>query len=400
MDVRGTSQVVGHRPGLKDHDVEEDAEVTGSRNGEGVVHEKDANALAEEMLHEMGEYLGEEMENELGREDRRAEDAEEALEAVVQVEVIQGDATQLPDALDRKDDIEALANEMKAREMSDSRDVLEFLRDNLGERQGERGPNHDPTQQYGALALMEKHFTDAGDPAMAAAMKAAADRLLAERGSEINKGMIVTEAAALYASERFGTVSELRSLYIDQVFEKKGISASFEQILGKYGDKGFPEAVQFLLRAAGDDLATMTGNNDRAQQKEVLDNLYQLEVLNTVRERTDGVLGQLAKSYGISPEATSQQVMSETFGMLDNQVRISESTVTKLANQIVPDSVEGRIGFLREYRSLTGIIPIKVFEEADRGGNGALRLRERLTNAIVQAQDTADTEEQKKLASQ
>lgn len=398
MEVRGTTQTAGHRPGPKD--VEDDAEVTGSRNGEDVVHEKDANALAEELLSEMGEYLGEEMENELGREDRRAESDEEAIEAVVQVEIIQGDAAELPDALDRKDDIEALAGEMKAREMSDSRDVLEFLRDNLGEREGERGPNHDPTQQYGALALMEKYFVQAGDPEMATAMKAAADRLLAERGSEINKGMIVTETAALYASQRFGTVSELRSLYIDQVFEKNGIGASFERIIGKYGDKGFAEAVEFLLRAAGDDLATMTSGNDRAQQKEVLDNLYQLEVLNTVRERTDGVLAQLDKHFGIAPDATSQKVMGETFGMLDNQVRMVESNVSKLAKQMIPDSVEGRISFLREYRSLANLIPLKVFEEADRAGNGALRLRERLTNAIVQAQDGADAEEQQKLASQ
>jgi type III secretion system YopN/LcrE/InvE/MxiC family regulator len=401
MDVRGASQVTGNRPAPAGREDEGDPEIEGSHNGELVVLEKDAIALSDELVVEFGrETVGEEMENELGREERRVEKAEEVVEAVVLAESVEDNPLDLPDVLALKDQIEALAREMQAKEMTDTAEILQHLRDNLGEGGGQGGPNHDATQQYGALALMEKFFADIGDPVMAAAMSAAGDRLLAERGSEINKGMIVSEAAALYASQQFGSVSDLRSLYIEQVFEKKGIPASFERILEKYGEPGFSEAVAFLLRAAGDDLATMTSNNDRAQQKEILDNLYQLEVLNTVRERTDGALAQIGKYYSIGPDATAQKVMRETFGMLENPVRMAETTVTKLARETVPDSVEGRIAFLREYRSLANLIPIKVFDEADRGAGGGLRMRERLTETIVQAQDKADAEEQEKLASQ
>jgi hypothetical protein len=142
----------------------------------------------------------------------------------------------------------------------------------------------------------------------------------------------------------------------------------------------------------------MKNDTDRLQQKEVLDNLYQLEVLNTMRERTDGVLEQVGKHYPVAPGVNSQKVMTGTFEMLEHQIRMSETTVTKLTQEVVPDSVEGRIAFLREYRSLVSMIPIKVFDQNDLGAG--MRVRERLNEAIMGAQDIADNEEQEKLSQQ
>jgi type III secretion system YopN/LcrE/InvE/MxiC family regulator len=291
-----------------------------------------------------------------------------------------------------------MARDMEQQGLQDPEDIIEHLREHLGEHEGEDGPNNDPTQQYGALCIMEQMFRDEGNEEMANALAGAAAKLLAEHGTEIHKGMIVTEAAALYTSEKVGSVSNLRSLYMDEVVGHKGIVTSFNNIMEKYGEKGFVESVKFLLRAAGDDLNTMKNDTDRLQQKEVLDNLYQLEVLNTMRERTDGVLEQVGKHYPVAPGVNSQKVMTGTFEMLEHQIRMSETTVTKLSRDVVPDSVEGRIAFLREYRGLVSMIPIKVFDQNDTGAG--LRVRERLNDAIMGAQDVADTEEQEKLNSQ
>jgi type III secretion system YopN/LcrE/InvE/MxiC family regulator len=397
VEIRNTTEVAGH--GLVRQAEEDEREVQGERGGEAVVQEKDAIALASELTVEMGEFLEDEMESELGRQERRITNSEEILKVVL-AEGIEDKAQEIPDLQARKDEIEALGREMKELGLTDPGDILQHLRDNLGEGQGERGPNEDPLLQYGALAIIEKMFSGEGDAEMAGAVGTAAMRLLSEHPTEIHKGLIVSEAAALYASEKVGSVSDLRALYMDQVVAHQGIPASFNSIIEKHGEAGFNEAVAFLIRAAGDDLATMTGNNDRAQQKEVLDNLNQLEVLNTVRERTDDLLAQIGGSFGLAPGVTPQTVMRETFGMLEHQVRMSETTVTKLARETVPDSVEGRIAFLREYRTLAAMIPIKVFDEADKGGSGGLRLRERLNDAIIDAQDVADAEEQENLNAQ
>jgi hypothetical protein len=399
IDVKGTSGVIATKLGRGPDDADQAEEVRGKRNGETVELAKDALTLAQEMQEELGLMLEEELEDELGREERKIEAAEDALEIVLAGE-IEGDPAQLPDLLARRDDIEQIGQEMQASGMTDPGQILQHLRDTLGEKKGERGPNDDAAFQYGALLTLERMFAGQGDATMAKAMHDAGDRLLAERAGEINKGMVVTEAATLYAAENIGSVSNLRSLYMDEVVAHKGLATSFNNILTKYGDKGFPDAVAFLLRAAGDDLATMTSNNDRLQQKEVLDNLYQLEVLNTVRERTDRALQTVGRTFPLAPEASSQAVMRETFGMLETASKMNEYNVTKMSRDMVPDSIEGRIAFLREYRTLASIIPIKVFDEADKSGGGGLRLRERLNDTILQAQDVADGEEQQKLAQQ
>ena len=397
LDVRQTGQVSGGGLRSGTEEAEQARELKGSRQGESVVLEKDALTLSLELLDQVGDELGDELEAELGKEDRRLEGEEEEIAMSLSTEV-GGDAKDLEDLVARKDEIEQLAREMQEQGLQEPQDILDHLREHLGEHEGERGPNSDPTQQYGALCIMEEMFRGEGNEEMALAMGAAAAKLLAERGPEIQKGMIVTEAAALYTSEKVGSVSNLRSLYMDEVVGHKGIVTSFNNIMEKHGEQGFVDAVKFLLRAAGDDLGTMKNDTDRLQQKEVLDNLYQLEVLNTMRERTDGVLEQVGKHYPLAPGVNTQKVMAGTFEMLEHQIRMSETTVTKLSRDVVPGSIEGRIAFLREYRGLVAMIPIKVFDHNDTGS--ALRIRERLNDAIMGAQDIADTEEQEQLNAQ
>jgi len=86
--------------------------------------------------------------------------------------------------------------------------------------------------------------------------------------------------------------------------------------------------------------------------------------------------------------------------MLEHQIRINESTVSQIARDTVPDSIEGRIAFLREYRGLVSMIPLKVLDGAEQGGSSGLRLRERLNDVILEAQDVVDAEEQEKLNQQ
>jgi type III secretion system YopN/LcrE/InvE/MxiC family regulator len=399
VEIRSTPEVA-HRDLAREAREDAMEGVQGYREGELVVPEKEPVQLAEEMCSELGELFQEEIEAELGRHERRVSRNEETIAEVVMEDGLDEKAQELPDLLARKDEIEALGREMKELGLTDPDDILEYIRQNLGEQKGERGPNGDPLQQYGALAIIEKMFADEDDEEMAGAMGSAAIKLLGEHPTEIHKGLIVSEAAALYASEKVGSISDLRALYMGQVVAHQGIPASFNAIMEKHGEAGFKEAVAFLIRAAGDDLATMTGNNDRIQQKEVLDNLYQLEVLNTMRERTEELLERIGRSFPLASAATAQKVMRDTFGMIENQVRMAETTVTRLARETVPDSIEGRISFLREFRTLAALIPVKVFDEADKGGSGGLRLRERLSDAIIDAQDVADAEEQEKLNAQ
>src|SRR3954453_17961048 len=157
LDVRQTSQVGGAGLRSGTEEAEQARELKGSRQGESVALEKDALTLSLELLDQVGDELGDELEAELGKEDRRLEGEEEEIEMSLSTEV-GGDAKDLEDLVARKDEIEQLAREMQEQGLQDPEDIIDHLGEPPGEHEGERGPNHDPTQQYGALCIMEQMF--------------------------------------------------------------------------------------------------------------------------------------------------------------------------------------------------------------------------------------------------
>src|SRR5947207_2882322 len=181
LDVRTTTQVGGGGLRSGTEQTDKSKEVTGTRQGESVVLDKDSTTLSLELSDWAGDELGDELEAELGKEERRIEKEEEEIKMELSTE-LEGDPQELEDLQSRKDDIEALAREMEEQGLQDPGEIVQHLQENLGEHEGERGPNDDPTQQYGALAMMEQMFRDEGNEEMANAMAAAAAKLLAEHG--------------------------------------------------------------------------------------------------------------------------------------------------------------------------------------------------------------------------
>lgn len=404
VDVRAPSPVASATAAkLKAKAAEPDA--VGRRRGEKVVSQKDTHQIAHEMIQSLGgDAWSEEMENELGREQRRVANSDRARTVAgggggQASESSRFPADKVTDAQDRKTEIEALGQQAKANGLEQPDDLMEFVRQRLGGHKGETGPIDDPTLHYGALGILEGLYRREGDERMAAAARGASDRLLAEHGSVINRGIAITESAALYAAEKFGSVSDLRGLYADEVVNHKSIPSTFNAILEKYGADGVGEAIGFLLRAAGEDLSMMSETKDLTLQKQIIDNLYQLEVLNSVRDRSGKALDVVRRAYPLTTPITPERVMREMLGMIDSPARMSEAVISKFVEEAVPESIEGRIAFLREYRNLAGMMPVKLFDEADRGGNG-LKLRERLLSAIIDAQDVVDAQEQEKLGAQ
>jgi hypothetical protein len=404
IDVRAASPVASAAAAkLKAKAAEPDA--VGRRRGEKVVSQKDTHQIAQEMLQSLGgDAWSEEMENELGREQRRVSTSDRARTVAGggggQASEASGfPAEKVTDAQARKAEIEALGHEAKAKDLQQPEDLLEFVRQRLGGQQGEAGPVDDPTLHYGALGILEGLYGGEGDERMAAAARGASDRLLAEHGATIHRGIAITESAALYAAEKFGSVSDLRGLYTEEVVNHKSIPSTFNAILEKYGADGVGEAIAFLLRAAGEDLSMMAETRDLTLQKQIVDNLYQLEVLNSVRDRSGKALDVVKRAYPLTQQITPERIMREMLDMIEAPARMSEPLITKFVEEATPDSIEGRIALLREYRNLAGMIPVKLFDEADRGGNG-LKLRERLLSAIIEAQDVVDAQEQEKLGAQ
>lgn len=378
------------------------AQQTGRRNSESVAPRPSAQSLALDMQEETGQLLSEKLERKTSEKRKvssaTAEVLQKKVEQIQEIRDAQDAMDRVPDMRSRKAEVERIAERAKGEGFSSPEDLLSFLEEQLGRGVGgeDAGAKPDPTQLYAALSHIESARAGGDDPVFAGLVSKAGDVLLSEHAGQINKGLIVSESAALYASEKLGSTQDLRGLYMDEVAADKGILGSFDSIMDKYGAQGYTEAVEYLLRAAGDDLARMNSSDDRTQQKHIIDNLYQLEVMNTVRERVDETFSRLeANGYEVNPEKNSRDVMREIFAMAGNPYQTTELKVTNLVASVVPQPIQAQISFLRELREAVSVVPPKIFNEGDMGE--AQRLREQVIEAITQAQDVADEKEQEEL---
>lgn len=401
-DAGGIGGVSGARQGAAAEGAQTAVQQTGQRKGEGVVARPSAQSLAADMQEEIGQLFSEKQERKTSEKRKVSSATAEALqgkvEQIQEIRDAQDAMDRVPDMRSRKAEVERLAERAQGEGFSSPEDLIGYLEDQLGRGEGgeSTGVKPDPTQIYAALSHIESMQTREGDLAFAELVSKAGDVLLSEHAGQINKGLVVSESAALYASEKLGSTQDLRGLYMDEVAAHEGILGSFDSIMDKYGAQGYTEAVEYLLRAAGDDLAGMKSTDDLARQKHIIDNLYQLEVMNTVRERVDGTFSRLeANGYKVNPEKTGRDVMRDIFTMVQNPYQASELKVTSLARSVAPSPIQGQISFLRELRAVVAVIPPKVFNEGDMGE--AQRLREQVIDVITQAQDVADAKEQQEL---
>jgi hypothetical protein len=122
-------------------------------------------------------------------------------------------------------------------------------------------------------------------------------------------------------------------------------------------------------------------------------------VLNTLRERADGALQRIDKHFPVAPGVTGLKVVSQIFKWVENPGQVTPTAIIRFAHEIVPGSVEGVISVLREVRALVATFPLRIFDQAEENGAG-VRLRERVLDTVVAAQDVADAEEADAIAAQ
>lgn len=361
-------------------------------------------ALQESIQEEIGQVFSTKRESDVSRERRLSQDGDTAkglIGRIVEIREAQDAMEKAPDVRARRAQVERMARHVEEQARDGGFEDSEALRDFVLQQWSrvreegvgaQGGDSPDATELYAVLSHLEKVLGSEQEDLRNLA-KDAATRFLSENHREIGKGLAISETAAVYVSEAMGTAPQLRTFYMDQVADHQGIRQSFGDIMKKYGVEGYVVALEFLIRAAGDDMAAMTSTSDKQHQKSIIDNLYELEVLHTVHERTEESLDRLRLRYELSDKATPVYVMEAVFDMVDAPYQAAEDKVTELALAIVVDSIPGRISFLRELRNnIIAVIPLKVFDASDT--EAAIAVRVRLITVVTEAQDRADEQEQ------
>ena len=219
-----------------------------------------------------------------------------------------------------------------------------------------------------------------GNPALARATDEALVQLQAEHGPAIRAGLNAAEAIAEFAQGDPTRARDLRQFYRDSVLGFEKIGDTYQALLGKYGVEGFPEGVAFLIKAAGDDLSATGPSTPTPALKQILDDLYQLEVLSTVHERCGRLAGTMSRMYGERPGGTPQELAGELMAMTGDR-SVNAQRIERLADGLGVTESEPRIGFLRELKEICRLIPLKIYQAPDQ--------RELLRDAVQGALDPA-----------
>lgn len=250
-------------------------------------------------------------------------------------------------------------------------------------RQLAREFSDDATHQYLALASAREQAGERNaDPVLRAALDEAIATLEGENGPAIQAGLNVSAVAQAFAGEEMGDIQHLRDLYREVVLDCEDINAAFQRVVEDHPGKSFDEAVRFMLKALGADLAAGTQTVSGVRLKRIMDDMYQLKSLNSVHEQCEDLLRRVQRNFDAAPPATaSRDLMSELL-TAQNRAWQGADAFSRLPQKMGVRGDEAGIYFLQGFRELVRFVPLKAFGDD-------MTKRDRVMISVQQALDVA-----------
>ena len=279
----------------------------------------------------------------------------------------------------------------KKQKLSDfARSILEQGRppgqDELRERA--RKFSNDPTHQFLALEFSREQAAAAdADPALVEALDDAMAALQAESGPAIRAGLNVSPVAHRHAGRNVGDMQQLRDIYRDIVLDCRTINDAYERVVADHPGKSFDEAVRFMLKALGADLAASTRSVSKVRIRQIVDDMYQLKSLNSVHEQCEDLVRRVRRNFGAEPGPdAARDLVSELLTAQDRAWQGAEAFAA-LPGKMGVRRDDAGIYVLQGFKELVRFVPLKAFGDD-------MAKRDRLMISVQQALDAAiDNEE-------
>ena len=255
-------------------------------------------------------------------------------------------------------------------------------------RRSAREFSDDATHQFLALSFARDQAGESdADPALVAALDEAITTLQAESGPAIQAGLNVSSVAQQCAGEDVGDVQQLRDIYRDIVLDCKTINDAYERVLADHPGKSFDEAVRFILKALGADLAASTQSVSKVRIKQIVDDMYQLKSLNSVHEQCEDLVRRVRKNFRAEPGPdAARDLVSELLTAQDRAWQGADA-FGGLPGKMGVYSDEAGIYVLQGFKELVRFVPLKAFGDD-------MTKRDRIMISVQQALDAAiDAEE-------
>ncbi len=178
----------------------------------------------------------------------------------------------------------------------------------LGEGSG------DPSHQFAMAEILEQALGE-GDSELKALVAEAKRQLEEARGPEIRAGINLAEEINAQSGDA-AEMQSLRDLYRSEVLGFKGPQDCFRSLLASHGAGRMGEAVEFLIRGCGVDLASATPSKSEPELHRILEDLQCVNVLTAVMDKSGQLAGKMQSVFGIhcsmDGEAMAGKIMDFT----------------------------------------------------------------------------------------
>jgi len=326
----------------------------GSYRGEGVVQVPTQASLIqdafEDSLEELTSSIGEKEEKDFSK--RKVEEGKrtDQLDRVLKLKEVQQLVEQLKDL--PKHELEKVLEQLLQSKNATARELHEQARQAFKE----------PAHEYAALKALVGALHEQGAPKeRIEAAEGALQQLLEEHGPEVRAGLNVSGAAADAAAEGLGDVQSLRNSYRDAVMDYQGLSQAFDSLASQHTPEELPRAIRFLQQGLAADMTAQGTSIDRSKLNAILNDMYRLEVLSTMLERSEA-LAQKTKQRGAVTTARGTDLLKEVLAWQDNKW-LSPEQVSPLPGKMGIRDIGQEITFLTDFKELVRAIPENAFPD-------------------------------------
>ena len=250
-------------------------------------------------------------------------------------------------------------------------------------RERARKFSDDPTHQFLALEFSrEQAMAGDADPAVVEALDEAMAALQAESGPAIQAGLNVSAVARQFADREVGDTQQLRDIYRDIVLDCRTISDAYDRVVADHPGRSFDEAVRFMLKALGADLAASARSVSKVRIKQIVDDMYQLKSLNSVFEQCEDLVRRVHRNFGAEPGPDAvRDLVSELLTAQDRAWQGADA-FGALPGKMGVQGDDAGIYVLQGFKELVRFVPLKAFGDD-------MAKRDRLMISVQQALDVA-----------
>ncbi|MBF0200332.1 MAG: type III secretion system gatekeeper subunit SctW [Desulfamplus sp.] len=229
-----------------------------------------------------------------------------------------------------------------------------FPRDAVDEARRFFGDNADA---YAALQYAKENLGDRfGHDVFAEAM----DQLEDIAGKSLGKALAAGAAAVDHAA--LGDGDQLKNLYVNTLGDLGSPVDIYERIINDYGEKGFEDALAFLTRSLGNEMAATTVNTDRVELETIAGDLGTVQLLHGLNAQCKALNARIEKNHGRS-ELTGTELVREVLKLRDAHF-VGPFDIESIADRAGVHDIEERILFFQDFIATARDFPENLFPDS------------------------------------